>query len=57
MSLLLDCARDFVSAIDNRIVLIDGQMLAGFMIDHGVGVADVETYVVKRIDSDYFGQE
>ena len=50
-------AREFVSAIDNRIVLIDGQMLAGFMIDHGIGVAEVGTYVVKRVDSDYFGQE
>lgn len=50
-------AREYVSAIDNRIVLIDGQTLAGLMIDHSVGVTEVGTYVVKRVDSDYFGQE
>jgi restriction system protein len=50
-------ARDFVSAIDNRIVLIDGQMLASLMIDYGIGVTETGTYIVKRIDSDYFGQE
>lgn len=50
-------ARGFVSAIDNKIILIDGQMLAGLMIDYGIGVAEVETYVVRRVDSDYFGQE
>ena len=50
-------AREFVSAIENRIVLIDGRMLAGLMIDHGIGVSEVGTYVVKRVDSDYFGQD
>lgn len=38
-----------------RIVLIDGSQLAQFMIDHGVGVADYKTFVVKKLDSDYFG--
>ncbi len=50
-------AREFVSAIDNKIVLIDGEMLAGLMMDHGIGVTELGTYVVKRLDSDYFGQE
>lgn len=37
-----------------RVVLIDGDMLADLMIDHGVGVAESKTYVVKKIDTDYF---
>jgi len=24
------------------------------MIDHGVGVTDIEVYAIKRIDEDYF---
>ena len=47
-------ARAYVDKIEKRIVLIDGAELAELMIDHGVGVADVETYVVRRVDADYF---
>ena len=47
-------ARDYVGRIEKKIVLIDGLMLAELMIDHGVGVAELATYVVKRIDTDYF---
>ena len=50
-------ARDYVSRIEKRIVLIDGQELAELMIDHGIGVTDVQTYTIKRIDSDYFEEE
>ena len=50
-------ARDYVKKISKRIVLIDGEELAQLMIDHGVGVADVNHYVTKRIDSDYFEVE
>lgn len=44
----------YASFIDTRIVLIDGEQLAGLMIDTGVGVTKVATYEVKRLDSDYF---
>jgi restriction system protein len=50
-------ARDYVKKISKRIVLIDGEELAQLMIDHGVGVADVNHYVTKRIDQDYFDVE
>lgn len=50
-------ARDFVAAIESKIVLIDGEELTDFMIDNGIGVADVGAYVVKRLDSDYFTQD
>ncbi|MES2709125.1 MAG: restriction endonuclease [Verrucomicrobiota bacterium] len=47
-------ARDFVSRIDSKIVLIDGAELATLMIDFGVGVTPVATYQLRKIDSDYF---
>lgn len=45
----------FVSNIDYKIVLIDGKRLAEFMYDYELGVTEVSTYKIKRIDSDYFG--
>ena len=47
-------AEAFVNVIDTKIVLIDGKQLAGLMIDFDIGVAPSATYVVKKIDSDYF---
>lgn len=50
-------ARKYADKIDSRIVLIDGNRLARLMIEHGVGVATVQRYDIKRIDSDYFAEE
>jgi restriction system protein len=50
-------ALDYVSRIDSKIVLIDGTMLAGLMIDYGLGVSTVSTYEIKRVDSDFFAEE
>lgn len=47
-------AIEYASNIENNVVLIDGETLAGLMIDHDVGTASVSTYEIKRIDSDYF---
>ena len=47
-------AREFVQAIESKIVLIDGQLLTQLMLDFGVGVTTVATYDVKQVDSDYF---
>lgn len=44
----------YAGQIDTKVVLIDGNQLAGLMIDFDVGVAQASTYTVKRIDSDYF---
>lgn len=49
-------ARDFVSKIDTKIILIDGPMLAQLMYDHGVGVATHTVYEIKRVDTDYFDE-
>jgi len=47
-------AQAYVQAIEKRIVLIDGQLLAKFMIQHNVGVASEAAYEVKRLDTDFF---
>lgn len=47
-------ARDYVKAIDNKVVLIDGATLASLLFDYGVGVSEVRSYKLKRVDSDYF---
>ena len=47
-------AREYVIAIDSKIVLIDGHQLAQFMIDYNVGASTVKTYEIKHLDSDYF---
>lgn len=50
-------ARDYVANIDPKEVLIDGAELAELIIDFGLGVTTTATYEVKRVDSDYFGEE
>ena len=47
-------AKDYVQRIEKRIVLVDGKQLADLMIDHDIGVNVVQTYQVKRLDTDYF---
>lgn len=50
-------AHEYAAKIDSKIVLIDGEQLAQFMIDHNIGVTPVASYEIKRIDSDYFSEE
>lgn len=47
-------AIQYAAVIESKVVLIDGNTLAGLMIDHGVGVTPIATYEIKRVDSDYF---
>ena len=49
-------AREFISQVSHKIVLINGQRLAELMIDYGVGVSTRETYILKRADDDYFSE-
>jgi restriction system protein len=50
-------AKKYVEAIDPKVILIDGRMLAELMIDHGLGTTTTATYHIKRIDSDYFAED
>jgi restriction system protein len=47
-------ARDYVQGIGKNIVLINGPMLADLMIEYGVGVVTERTYVVPKVDQDFF---
>jgi restriction system protein len=47
-------AKAYVGRIEKKIVLIDGEQLTQLMIDHRIGVTEVSSYVVSRVDSDYF---
>lgn len=44
-----DDARNYVTQIASKIVLIDGEHLTQLMIDHDVGVSTVSLYPVKKI--------
>lgn len=50
-------AREFVKIIDKKIILIDGKTLSEYMFIYDIGVAKSATYIVKKVDSDYFENE
>ena len=50
-------AKDYVTRIERKIVLIDGAQLAGLMIDHNVGVASSRKIEIKKLDNDYFEEQ
>lgn len=50
-------ATTYASQMDTKIVLIDGEQLAQYMIDYNLGVSVQNTYEIKKIDSDYFEEE
>lgn len=50
-------AEEYAKIISSKIILITGQQLATFMVDHNVGVSPISQYELKRIDSDYFEGE
>lgn len=47
-------AREFVQRLPQRIVLIDGKVLADLMIEHEVGVRTSRSVQFRRIDEDFF---
>jgi restriction system protein len=44
----------YVSSIEPKVVLIDGDALVNYMIDFGIGTTIQATYEIRRVDSDYF---
>ena len=42
---------------ETKIVLIDGEQLAQLMIDYNLGCTTQQTYELKKVDGDYFGEE
>jgi restriction system protein len=50
-------AVDFVDRIEGKkVVLIDGDQLAGLMIEHGLGVVTTKTYELKEVSNDFFDE-
>jgi len=50
-------AEEYANVINSKIILINGEQLAKFMVDHNVGVTPIGVYELKKIDSDYFEGE
>jgi len=47
----------YAADVGTNVILIDGSQLAQLMIDHDVGVSEVSSYTIKKIDTDYFIDE
>lgn len=50
-------AVDYTNQIESRIVLIDGEQMAEYMVENGVGVIVKDTIVLMRVDTDYFAED
>jgi restriction system protein len=50
-------AISYASKMNTKIVLIDGETLAQYMIDYNLGVSIKDTYEIKKINSNYFEEE
>lgn len=50
-------ALDYSPKNETKIVLIDGDQLAQYMIDYGLGVTTSRVYEIKKMDGDYFEEE
>lgn len=47
-------ARDYVTRIESKLVLIDGAALTQYRIDQNAGVSISRSYEMKKVDLDYF---
>ncbi len=50
-------ANEYTPKNETKIVLIDGDRLTQLMIDYNIGCTTQQVYEVKRMDSDFFGEE
>jgi len=50
-------ALEYTPRNETKIVLIDGEQLAQLMIDFNIGCTTQQTYELKKLDGDYFGEE
>jgi restriction system protein len=47
-------AYSYAEKVNARVILIDGVMLANLMVEHNIGAEDAESFVLKRLDEDFF---
>jgi restriction system protein len=50
-------AKDYISQINSKVILIDGEQLVDFMIENEIGVSKEVAYEIKKIDTDYFTED
>ena len=50
-------AREYAASVESRVILINGRELARMMVEYNVGCSPQETFVIKRIDHDYFEED
>jgi restriction system protein len=46
----------YADRVAARVILIDGRALSDLMVQHNIGVQDQHTYVIKRVDEDFFDE-
>ncbi len=39
-----------------RVILLDGLALSGLMVRYNIGVQDQQTYVIERVNEDFFDE-
>ena len=49
-------ARAYLSKVQQRVVLINGQELARLMLRYDIGVRARKPYIIKDVDEAYFGE-
>jgi len=49
-------AQEYAKNLQQKVVLIDGEQLAELMIEYNLGVSVTQTYLIKRVDNDYFDE-
>ncbi|MFP3042117.1 restriction endonuclease [Treponema primitia] len=49
-------ALEYAPKNETKIIMIDGIQLAELMIEYNVGVSNQQIYEIKKMDSDYFGE-
>ena len=47
-------AHAYADKVAARVILIDGTALAELLVEHNIGVQESKTYVIKRVDEDFF---
>jgi restriction system protein len=50
-------AINYAINVENKIILIDGEQLTRYMIENNIGVSEVTSYSIKKLDLDYFIEE
>jgi restriction system protein len=50
-------ALEYTPKNETKIIMLDGNQIANLMIEYNLGVSIQQAYEIKKLDSDYFGDE